>query len=53
MESRIIRLFKVAFNILQTHEIINHKKTNLFHMYYMTLLHDKFSHQEKNNQCLT
>ena len=30
-------------------QIINHKKQKLFHLYYMTLLHDKFSHQEKKN----
>ena len=33
----------------ETHEITNHKsqKSKLFHLYYMKILHDKFSHQEK------
>ena len=31
-------------------QIINHKNTKLFHLYYMTLLHDKFLHQEQNKQ---
>ena len=37
---------------LQTREIINHKslKAKLFHLYYMKILHDKFSHQEKENK---
>ena len=34
---------------LQTDEITNHKsrKTKLFHLYYMRLLHDRFSKQER------
>ena len=34
---------------LQTHDITNHKlqKTKLFDLYYMTLLHGKFLHQQK------
>ena len=38
-----------SVSTLQTHEITNHnhKKTKLFHLYNMTLLHEKFSHQEK------
>ena len=50
MELRIVRLLKVGFNST-THEMTNQKslKTNLFHMYYIKLLHDKFSHQEKEN----
>ena len=34
---------------LQTYKVTNIKlqKNKLFHLYYMTLLHDKFSHQEK------
>ena len=50
MESRIVRLFKVSFNLTQTHEVSNRKsqKTKLFHnMYYMTLLRYKFSQKEK------
>ena len=53
MESRIVRLFKVSFSLTQTHEVSNHKsqKTKLFHnMYYMTLLHYKFSQQEKKKR---
>ena len=36
---------------MQSHEITNHKsqKTKLFHLYYMKLFHDQFSHQEKEN----
>ena len=49
MKSRIVRLFKVGYNITNL-DITNHKsqKTKLFHLYYMTLLYDKFSHKEKN-----
>ena len=38
-----------SVSALQTHEITNHnsQKTKLFHLYYMKLLHDKFSCQEK------
>ena len=53
MESRIVRLFKVSFNLTQTHEVSNCKsqKTKLFHnMYYMTLLHYKFSQKEKKRK---
>ena len=59
MDSRIVRLFKVfkylkSVSTLQTHEITNHKsqKTKLFHQYYMTLFHDKFSHPEKDKNAL-
>ena len=45
MESRIVRSFKVVFNINH-----NSQKTKLFHLYYMKLLHDKFLHQEKENK---
>ena len=39
-----------SVSTLQTHEITNHEsqKTKLLHLYYMTLLHEKFLHQEKN-----
>ena len=39
----------MSASTLHTHVITNHKsqKTKLFHLYFMTLLHDKFSHQEK------
>ena len=53
MESRIVRLFKVSFNLTQTHEVSNRKsqKTKLFHnMYYMTLLRYKFSQKEKKKK---
>ena len=56
IESRIVRLFKVSFNLTQTHEVSNRKsqKTKLFHnMYYMTLLRYKFSQKEKKKKSYT
>ena len=35
---------------LMKSQIINHKKTKFFHLYYMTLFHDQNLHQEKNKQ---
>ena len=55
MESRIVKSrwnqessgYLKLVSILQTHEIINHKKKQLFYLYLLTSMHDKFSHQEK------
>ena len=38
---------------LMKSQVISHGKTKLFHLYYMTLLNGKFSHQEKKAKYLS